>query len=144
MKTICGIDCTGCGFSSTCKGCAATGGKPFGGECVLANWCKKEDHTLDEYKNRLIASFNSLHIPGMEEVTELNALKGSFINIAYPMPGGHSVKLWDDNRIYLGNQLHKKGSNRCYGIAADETYHLVAEYGDSGSDPEIVVFQRWN
>ncbi len=144
MKTICGIDCTGCGFSSTCKGCAATGGKPFGGECVLANWCKKEDHTLDEYKNRLIASFNSLHIPGMEEVTELNALKGSFINIAYPMPGGHSVKLWDDNRIYLGNQLHKKGSNRCYGIAADETYLLVAEYGDSGSVPEIVVFQRWN
>ena len=74
MKTICGIDCTGCSFSSTCKGCAATGGKPFGGECVLANWCKKEDHTLDEYKNRLIASFNSLHIPGMEEVKRTQGL----------------------------------------------------------------------
>lgn len=144
MKTICGIDCTGCGFSSVCKGCAATGGKPFGGECVLAGWCQKGEHALNEYKNRLIASFNDLHILDMEEVTELNTLKGSFINIAYPMPSGQSVKLWDDNRIYLGNQLHKKGSDRCYGIAADETYLMVSEYGDSGSDPEIVVFRRWN
>ena len=54
------------------------------------------------------------------------------------------VKLWDDNRIYLGNQLHKKGSDRCYGIAADEKFLMVSEYGCYGSDAEIVVFKQWN
>ena len=60
------------------------------------------------------------------------------------MPGGGTVKLWDDDKIYLGNQLCKENSNRCYGIAADENYLMVSEYGDLGSDPEIIVFKRWN
>ncbi len=37
-------------------------------------------------KEKLIAAFNALHIPDMEEVTELNALKGSFANIEMPFP----------------------------------------------------------
>ncbi len=60
------------------------------------------------------------------------------------MPNGQTVKLWDDNKIYFGNQIHKKGCNRCYGIAADEKYLMVSEYGENGSDAEIVIFQRWN
>ncbi len=32
MKTICGIDCTGCDWTEVCKGCAETNGRPFGGE----------------------------------------------------------------------------------------------------------------
>ena len=70
--------------------------------------------------------------------------KGSFINLGYPLPNGQAVKLWDDNKIYFGNQIHKKGCNRCYGIAADEKYLMVSEYGENGSDAEIVIFQRWN
>lgn len=31
MKTICGIDCAGCGWKENCKGCAETKGSPFGG-----------------------------------------------------------------------------------------------------------------
>ena len=80
----------------------------------------------------------------MEEVTELNALKGSFANIEYTLPNGHTVKFWDDNRIYLGNQLHKKDSDRCYGIIADEKYLMVSEYSGYGTDAEIIVFKRWN
>lgn len=80
----------------------------------------------------------------MEEVTDLHALKGSFVNLTYEFPSGQHVKLWDDNRIYLGNQLHKYGSHRCYGIVADETYLMVAEYGECGTDAEIVVFKKWN
>ena len=30
------------------------------------------------------------------------------------------------------------------GIAADEQYLMVAEYGENGSDAKIVVFKRWN
>ncbi len=80
----------------------------------------------------------------MEEVTELNALKGSFANIEYTLPNGHTVKFWDDNRIYLGNQLHKMDSDRCYGIIADEKYLMVSEYSSYGTDAEIIVFKRWN
>ena len=92
----------------------------------------------------MIAAFNELHILDMDKVTDLNALKGSFINLPYKMPGGQMVKIWDDDRIYLGNQLHKKNSDRCYGIAADERYLMVCEYGKDGADAELVVFCRWN
>ena len=80
----------------------------------------------------------------MEQLTELHALKGSFANIEYVLPNGQTVKFWDDNRIYLGNQLHKKNSDRYYGIVADEKYLMVSEYGDYGSDAEIIVFKQWN
>ena len=53
-----------------------------------------------------------------------------------------TLKFWDDNKIYLGNQLPKKGSDRCYGIAADEKYLMVCEYGCGGEAPEIVVLRR--
>ncbi len=59
------------------------------------------------------------------------------------MPGGQKVKFWEDGRVYLGNQLEKQdGSGRCYGLTADENWLLVCEYGDNGSDPELVVYKR--
>ena len=144
MKSICGIDCTNCELCSTCNGCAATEGQPFGAECLVAQCCKKGKTSLSELKEKLIVAFNTLQIPDMEEVTELNALKGSFANIEYTLPNDQTVKFWDDNRIYLGNQLHKKDSDRCYGIIADEKYLMVSEYSGYGTDAEIIVFKRWN
>lgn len=144
MSSICGIDCTKCELSNTCSGCSKTNGRPFGKECVVATCCEQGAEALCEFKEKLIAAFQALNIEDMEEVTDLNALKGSFINIEYTLPNGERIKLWDDNKIYLGNQLHKKDSERCYGIAADEKYLMVAEYGDYGTDAEIVVFKRWN
>ena len=80
----------------------------------------------------------------MEQVTDLNALHSAFVNLEYTLPGGQAVKFWDDDKIILGNQLHKRDSDRCYGIAADEKYLLVCEYGCEGTDAEIVVYKRWN
>lgn len=60
------------------------------------------------------------------------------------MPNRQLVKFWKDNKIYLGNQLHKKGSDRYYGIVADEKYLMLSEYEEYGSNAEIVVFKRWN
>lgn len=142
--SICGIDCTKCELSNTCNGCAETNGHPFGGECIVALCCQRGEKALCEFKAKLISAFNSLNIEDMDQVTELNALKGSFINIEYTLPGGQTVKLWDDNKIYLGNQLCKQNSDRCYGLAADEKYMMVCESGYDGSDAEIVVFRRWN
>lgn len=144
MESICGIDCTNCQWSSSCNGCAETKGRPFGAECVVALCCKQGKTALCEFKQRLIGAFRALHIEDMEEITELHALKGSFVNLAYTLPGGQAVKFWDDNRIYLGNQLQKKGSGRCYGIVADEEYLMVSEYSGNGSDARIIAFKRWN
>ena len=150
MKAICGLDCAQCPGRDSCGGCGETGGRPFGGDCILAVCCGKEGcancgHSFEApcaLKEELIREFNALGIPDMPEVTGLNALLGSYINLEYTLPGGQKVKFWEDNRVYLGNQLEKKGSHRCYGLTADENYLLVCEYGENGSDPELVVFKR--
>jgi len=144
MISICGLDCTKCKAYGTCKGCLETNGRPFGGECVIAACCQKGESVFCEFKAKLIEAFNALQIEDMGQVTDLNALKGSFINLEYTLPSGQAIKFWDDNKIYLGNQLCKKDSQRCYGIAADEKYLLVCEYGEQGADAEIVVFKKWN
>ena len=74
MKSICGINCMNCELSGVCNGCAATEGRPFGAECLVAQCCKKGKAELSELKGKLISAFNSLHISDMEEVTELNQL----------------------------------------------------------------------
>lgn len=95
-------------------------------------------------KEKLIKAFNDLNISDMEFVTELHQGKGDFVNLGFPLPCGATVKLWDNDKTYYINQLEKKGSDRCYGLTADEKYLLVCEYGEAGSNPEIVVFKRWN
>lgn len=150
--SICGLDCTACHFKEGCSGCAATGGRPFGGDCMVAKCCtahKTADcgefsKNVCRLKRKLIAEFNALGIEGMPEVTDLYALVGSFVNLEYTLSGGQRVKFWDDKRIYLGNQLPKIGSDRCYGLTADENYLLVCEYGENGTDAEIVVFRKRN
>lgn len=78
----------------------------------------------------------------MESVTSLNALKGSFVNLAYTLPDGAQVKLLDDDKIYLGNQVRKENSDRYYGLAADENHLLVCEYGQNGGNAELVIYKR--
>ena len=148
--SICGLDCSACSFRGQCGGCTETGGKPFGGTCMVALCCSRRKDTpcgdfsknVCALKRQLIVEFNALGIPDMEEVTDLYALVGSYINLQYTLPGGQQIRFWDDNRVYLGNQLPKKGSDRCYGLTADERYLLVCEYGEGGTDAEIVIFRK--
>ena len=148
--SICGLDCAGCSMKDTCGGCAKTNGQPFGGECVVAACCqsKGHGHCADcsdmpcGLKEQLTAEFNALGIKDMAKVTSLNQLKGSFINLTYTLPNGQTVKLLNDEKIYLGNQICKKDSSRYYGLAADADCLLVCEYGDGGSDAEIIVYKK--
>mgnify|MGYP007025198835 CR=1 FL=1 len=125
---------SGCPFRDGCGGCRETGGRPFGRECPLAA-CGPCGGTC-RLKSQLAAEFNALSIRDMPEVTDLNPLPGSFINLPYTLPNGQMVKLLEDDKIYLGNQLESlSGSPRCYGLAADEACLLVCAYGQGGSDP---------
>lgn len=136
-KSLCGIDCGQCPMKDECNGCAETNGSPFGGRCILA--------ACDDrcgLKKKLIDCFNALGIKDMPEVTELYALVGSYVNLEYTLPGGKKITFWKDKDVYLGNQLEKVGSDRCYGLTTDGEYLLVCEYGENGSDPEIVDYRR--
>lgn len=86
--------------------------------------------------------FNGLGIADMPRVTKLCSLCGAYINQEYLLPNGEKVKLLDDRKIYLGYQLEKANSDRCYGLAADDQYLLVCEYGRNGEKPKIVVYKR--
>lgn len=98
--------------------------------------------SISELKEKLIEEFNSLGIDDMKTVTELYLLKGSFINLEYTLPSGQVAKLWDDNRTYLGAEICKNNGDRCYGLVADDGHLLVCEYGDNGSNPEIIVYKK--
>ncbi len=93
-------------------------------------------------KEELIRRFRALGIDDMAEITQLHELRGDFINLTYTLPGGQTVQLWDDDKMYYGTEVCRIGSDRCYGLVADERYLLVCEYGSGGSDAEIVVFQK--
>ena len=78
--------------------------------------------------------------------SELRSEKFAFVNLAYPMPNGKTVKLLDDNEIYLGNQVESEFNDgnilKCFGLVAGMDFVLVCEYGENCSDPEIVVYKK--
>ena len=93
-------------------------------------------------KEELIVKFNELNIEDMAEVSELHELKGDFINLEYILPSGQTAQLWEYDKTYYGAEICKEGSKLCYGLADDEKYLLVCEYGEGGTDAEIVIFKR--
>ncbi len=46
VDTYCGLHCEGCEYKepNDCKGCIATGGHPFHGECPVAICCIEKGH----------------------------------------------------------------------------------------------------
>ena len=38
--------------------------------------------------------------------------------------------------------LCKPGSDRCYGLIADESFLLVCEYGENGTDAELIAYKK--
>lgn len=92
-------------------------------------------------KQQLIEEINALRIDGLI-VYDLNLLSGEYVNLGYPLFNGTTVRFLNDKDIYLGNQIERQDSERCYGVVADEMFILVCEYGCNGVDPEIVLYKR--
>ena len=98
---------------------------------------------FEEFKKKLIGEINALNIEGMPEVTRLNALVGSYINLPYRMPNGVTIKLLDDNATYLGTQLECEfGGERCFGVAANMEFILICTYGKDGAEPELMLYKK--
>lgn len=133
----CGIDCCkDCDRLSECGGCEKCGGHPFGGNCVAA-----ENKDFVALKLTLVDEINALEIAGLK-VSDLNLLNGGYVNLEYSLANGTTVKFLNDNDVYFGNQIEREGSERCYGVVANENFILICEYGCNGADPEIVLYKR--
>ena len=102
-----------------------------------------DDGQFETFKKQLIEEINDLHIEGMPKVEKLNALVGSYVNLAYPLPSGLAVKFLNDQTTYLGNQLESEfEGDRCFGILANMDFILVCTYGKNGTDPELVLYKK--
>ena len=149
MGSICGANCNNCGYgkNNNCKGCKETNGCPFGKQCFIAKYILTGGKdNFEKFKLQLIAEINSLSIPGMPQINELNPLNGLFVNLSYPMPNGESFKLLYDDDIYLGNQVESEFNDgeiiRCFGILANMNFILISEYGANGDNPEIIIYKK--
>lgn len=143
MLSICGVDCCSqCKRKEQCGGCTKVEGHPFGGRCIAAECIKKGGFkAFTDLKNTLIEEFNSLGIKDFH-ITDLNLLNGFYVNLEYKLPNGQAVKLIEDNNVYWGNQIEIPGSDRCYGLVADDKYLFLCEYGCGGADPEIIIYKK--
>jgi hypothetical protein len=98
---------------------------------------------FEAFKQQLINEINALHVEGMPKLETLNALVGRYINLEYRLPNGKCEKFLDDGATYLGNQLECEfGGNRCFGIAANMDFILVATYEENGANPQLVVYKK--
>ena len=108
----------------------------------LKRWNLPKDqipHADHPMKNVFIDEVNALGIKDLQ-VDNLFILQGSFINQPYKV-NGNKVKLLDDNATYWGTQIQKV-DGRCYGIACDENFILVSEYGSDGTGAELIVLKN--
>lgn len=96
----------------------------------------------DVLQKELLKEFHALDIEELKEISRLNRLRGDFINLEYTFPSGQTAKLLEDDQWYWGAEVCKKGSSRCYGLAADESILLVCEYGENGSDADLILWKK--
>ena len=102
-----------------------------------------DEGRFEALKRQLIREINDLAIPGMPELKALNALVGSYVNLAYPLPSGESVRFLRDGTTYLGNQLESEADvGRCFGVLACVDFILICSYEAEGANPELLLYKK--
>ena len=144
MNTYCGANCEICPSKETCKGCVETGGSPFGGRCVAAEYIKVGG--LDAYqafKQKLLCEVNALLLAeGLGTVGGLVELVGQYVNLPYVLPSGERVRLLNDKNVYLGALIEMADVGLRCGVVADAGFILLCSYGTDGQEPELIVYKR--
>ncbi len=91
---------------------------------------------------KIIDRLHRLGIEELKTITSLNELNGDYINLECRWPNGATGKILDDHKKYYAIQVERAGSDRCYGIAADENQIAVFTYGCCGKDAELVLWLK--
>ena len=98
---------------------------------------------FESFKKKLVEEINGLHIEGMPRVEKLSALVGKYVNLAYRLPNGHSVKFLDDQVTYLGTQLESEiVEGLCFGVLANMDFIMVCTYEEEGANPELLLYKK--
>ena len=144
MGTYCGANCEVCPSKATCRGCVETGGSPFGGRCVAAEYIKVGGmEAYQVFKQTLLCEVNALlAAEGLGSVGGLVELVGQYVNLAYPMPSGERVRLLNDKNVYLGALIELQDLDLRCGVVADAGFILICRYGADGGEPELIAYHR--
>ena len=141
MEAVCGAKCNECELfkNNECKGCNQ--------KCWVAKYINiGGKDNFEVLKHQIIEEFNSLNIEGMPKIKDLYILHGSFVNLEYTLPNNDKVKLLDDNEVYVGNQVECDFNDgkvkKCFGLVGNMNFLLVCEYGENGSNPEIIIYKK--
>ena len=98
---------------------------------------------FEAFKKQLIDEINALHIEGMPKLDRLNALVGSYVNLAYRLPNGTYARFLDDGTTYLGNQLESElVEGLCFGVLANMDFILICTYEAEGANPELLLYKK--
>ncbi|MGN0522428.1 MAG: hypothetical protein ACI4IQ_07310 [Eubacterium sp.] len=93
-------------------------------------------------KNKILEEIKNLGIKEFESLNSLNLLDGSYLNLEVPLPNGNKTKLLNDDKKYYANQIDIAGTDRCYGVAADDRFIVVYKYGCEGANAELVLIKQ--
>jgi hypothetical protein len=95
------------------------------------------------FRAELLDEINALlRARDLPEAETLYELPGAWVNLAYPLPSGETVRLLDDKNIYLGCQIEFGDLGVCYGVVADTGFILLCSYSVNGSEPELIAYQK--
>ena len=98
---------------------------------------------FEAFKKQLIDEINALHIEGMPKLDRLNALVGSYVNLAYRLPNGTYARFLDDGTTYLGNQQESElVEGLCFGVLANMDFILICTYEAEGANPELLLYKK--
>lgn len=93
-------------------------------------------------EKRLLEIIKKLGIPEFEKFKLLNLIDGSYLNLECKLPNGKVSKILDDDKKYYANQIDIEGTDKCYGVAADENFVAVYRYGCDGVDAELIIWKK--
>ena len=93
-------------------------------------------------QTKILKRLHKLGIDELKTVDSLNELNGDYINLECKLPNGETGKLLNDKKKYWGNQVCQVGTDKCYGIAADENQIAVYLYGCNGIDAELIIWVK--
>lgn len=93
-------------------------------------------------EQKLLELIKDLGINEFSNFNSLNQMDGSYLNLECKLPNGKASKILDDNKKYYANQINIDGTDKCYGVAADEEFIAVFKYGCDGADAELILWKR--
>lgn len=93
-------------------------------------------------EKKLIQIIKNLGIQELEGLETLNLLDGNYLNLECILPNGKTGKILDDTKTYYACQVHMEETDKCYGVAADDTMLAVYRYGCNGTDAELVIWKK--